>query len=70
MVKNMLESDIAKNILLDRTCDTCKHIEYEGDNIEICHGGSCITEDRTCMLWEGYQNLDGLLKYIEKYNGW
>jgi hypothetical protein len=66
----MLESDIAKNILLDRTCDTCKHIEYESNNIEICHGGSCITKDRTCLLWEKYQAMDGIFENFMKHRGW
>lgn len=40
MKRKLSEDQVAKNHLMDRSCDTCAHTEYEDDIIETCHRDS------------------------------
>ncbi len=46
-------SDIAKNLLLERTCEKCKSYIIEPDGKEYCFlTTEYLPEDNTCKEWE------------------
>ena len=46
----MEENGIAKNILLERMCDTCKH-----EFFSACRLRQYRPNELTCHLWEGFE---------------
>ncbi len=51
---------LAKNLLLERTCDNCKRVDstYDGDccrNLESEVSWTPISEDNSCDQWKSYK---------------
>ena len=65
-----METEIAKNLLIDHLCDSCRHHVWEMGDVEFCDadnipketdsyfGTKAIPKERTCKKWREYEKND------------